>query len=68
MKRRKLTIIAISLLNALTVSATTVVTYAWFKYGNDITFGGNSDDVPIKAGANSSYYGGGDGSERVRAG
>lgn len=63
MKRRKLTIIAISLLNALTVSATTVATYAWFKYGNDITFGGNSDDVPIKAGANSSYYGGGDGSE-----
>lgn len=62
LQSRKVRIAAASILGALSFAALTTSTVAWFKYGIDIAFGDGST-VPIKAGAEAAYFGGGDGTE-----
>ena len=61
-RNKKLRIIVASTLSIFTFAALTTSTVAWFKYGTDITFGTGSR-VPIKAGAEAAFFGGGDGTE-----
>lgn len=60
--KKSLKILALSFLVASSCAAAITSTVAWFKFGSDITFGGGQD-VPLQAGAEVSYYGGGDGSQ-----
>ena len=55
--------ILLPILVGFSVIATATSTYAWFKNGVNINFNGNEADFNISAGAEASYYGGGDGSE-----
>ena len=59
--KKRINILALSILAIGSCVAATTSTVAWFKFGNDIGFGGGQD-VPLQAGAEISYYGGGDGS------
>lgn len=58
--KRSMKILALSLLVAGSCAAAVTSTVAWFKFGSEIAFGGGND-VPLQAGAESSYFGGGSG-------
>ena len=60
-RKRKVRILALTILSAFTVAAATTATVAWFKFGTDITFG-NQGQVKLQAGAEGAYFAYGEGS------
>ena len=62
MIKRSIKILALSFLVIGSCAAAITSTVAWFKNGSEITFGGGKD-IPLQAGAEAAYYGGGNGSE-----
>ena len=60
---KKLSKFAFALLLSVTAGSLISSTVAWFKFGTDVSFGGNADDkVKVNAGISNGYFGGGDGS------
>lgn len=62
MKKKNLKSLFLSLLVVGSSISLVTSSLAWFKYGTDVTFG-DGNNVPLSAGAEGAYFGGGDGSE-----
>ena len=62
--KRRLKILALTLLATFTSATLVTSAFAWFSEGTNITFDGHADpnNVPLQAGAESSYFYSGDGS------